>query len=83
MEKREYNTLHFEFEPFLGASSGAILVGLEARYNFDRPWDIGLNFAGDFNGLRLTAVGDYSFYRAISEVGEKYKRLGKNGEGIV
>lgn len=63
MEKREYNTLHFEFEPFLGASSGALLVGLEARYNFDRPWDVGLNFAGDFNGLRLTAVGDYSFYR--------------------
>ncbi|MBR5811917.1 MAG: hypothetical protein IKY80_02805 [Alistipes sp.] len=63
IERKEYNKLHFEFEPFLGASSGALLVGLEARYNFNRPWDIGLNFAGDFKGLRLTTVGDYSFYR--------------------
>lgn len=63
IEKKEYNAQHFEFEPFLGVSSGAILIGIEARYNFNRPWDIGLNFAGDFNCVRITTVGDYSFYR--------------------
>ena len=64
IENKEYNKLHFEFEPFLGGSGGGIVVGIEARYNFNRPWDVGLNFAGDFNGLRLTAVGDYSFFRS-------------------
>ena len=61
MENRDYNIQHFEFEPFLGVSSGAFLLGWEARYNFNRPWDVGLNFAGDFNGERITAVGDYLF----------------------
>ena len=58
---RDYNIQHFEFEPFCGISSGAILLGLEARYNFNKPWDVGINIAGDFNGERITAVGDYNF----------------------
>ena len=45
MENKEWNTYHFEFEPFFGISSGALLLGLEARYNFDKPWDIGINIA--------------------------------------
>lgn len=61
MENRDYNTYHFEFEPFFGLSSGAFLLGLEARYNFNKPYDVGINFAGDFNGTRLTAVGDHNF----------------------
>ena len=63
MENKEWNTYHFEFEPFFGISSGALLLGLEARYNFDKPWDIGINIAGDFNGERITAVGDYNFLK--------------------
>ena len=63
IEKKEYNAQHFEFEPFLGLSSGFILLGLEARYNINCLWDVGLNFAGDFNGERITAVGDYNFFR--------------------
>ena len=63
MENKRWNIYHFEFEPFFGVSSGAILLGLEARYNFDKPWDVGVNFAGDFNGERITAVGDYNFLK--------------------
>ena len=62
MENRDYNIQHFEFEPFCGISTGgAIVLGLEARYNFNKPYDVGINFAGDFNGTRLTAVGDHNF----------------------
>ena len=63
MENKEWNTYHFEFEPFLGLSSGGIVVGIEARYNFDKPWDVGINIAGDFKGERITAVGDYNFLK--------------------
>ena len=61
IENRDWNIQHFEFEPFFGLSSGAFLLGLEARYNFNKPYDVGINFAGDFNGIRLTAVGDHNF----------------------
>lgn len=61
IENKEWNTYHFEGEPFFGISSGAFLLGLEARYNFNKPYDVGINFAGDFNGIRLTAVGDHNF----------------------
>ena len=61
IENKEWNTYHFEGEPFFGISSGAFLLGLEARYNFNKPYDVGINFAGDFNGARLTAVGDHNF----------------------
>lgn len=62
MENRDYNIQHFEFEPFCGISTGgAIVLGLEARYNFNKHWDVGINFAGDFNGSRITAAGDYNF----------------------
>ena len=63
MENRDYNIQHFEFEPFFGLSSGAFLLGLEARYNFNKPWDVGRKIAGDFNGERITAVGDYNFLK--------------------
>lgn len=62
IENRNWNIRHFEFEPFCGIStSGAAVLGLEARYNFYKPWDVGINTAIDFNGSRITAVGDYEF----------------------
>lgn len=64
VENKEWNTYHFEVEPHFGiATRGAILFGLETRYNFNKPWDVGLNVAFDLNGTRITAVGDYEFMR--------------------
>ena len=61
IENRDWNIQHFEFEPFFGISSGIFVLGWEARYNFDKPWDVGVNVASDFHGGRITAVGDYNF----------------------
>ena len=61
IENRDWNIQHFEFEPFFGISSGIFVLGWEARYNFNKPWDVGVNVASDFHGERITAVGDYNF----------------------
>lgn len=64
IENKSRNIYHFEFEPSVGiATQSLINFSLEARYNFIRPWDVGLNAALDFRGFRITTVGDYLFLR--------------------
>ncbi|MBR3703472.1 MAG: hypothetical protein IKM12_08005 [Alistipes sp.] len=64
IENKDKNTYHFEFEPSVGiATQSFINFSLEARYNFLRPWDVGVNAAIDFCGFRITTVGDYLFLR--------------------
>ncbi len=64
-QTKERDVRRFEVEPHIGiASTSFLTMGIEYRYNFNqRPWDVGLNSAFDFNGGRIIAVGDYNFSR--------------------
>ena len=64
-QTKEREVRRFEVEPHIGiASTSFLTMGIEYRYNFNqRPWDVGLNSALDFNGGRIIAVGDYNFAR--------------------
>ncbi len=64
-QTREREVRRFEIEPHIGiASTSFLTMGIEYRYNFNqRPWDVGINSAFDFNGGRITVVGDYNFGR--------------------
>ena len=64
-QTREREVRRFEVEPHIGiASTSFLTMGIEYRYNFNqRPWDVGINSAFDFNGGRITIVGDYNFAR--------------------
>lgn len=61
----ERSMRRIEVEPSIGiATKSFILCGVEWRYNFNhRPWDVGINTSFDFNGSRVTIVGDYNFLR--------------------
>lgn len=64
-QTKERTIRRFEGEPNFGiATIGFATLSVELRYNFNqRPWDVGINSAFDFNGARITAVGDYNFAR--------------------
>ena len=64
-QNKEREVRCFEVEPHIGiASTSFLTMGIEYRYNFNqRPWDVGINSAFDFNGGRITVVGDYNFGR--------------------
>lgn len=64
-QNKEREVRRFEVEPYIGiASTSFLTTGIECRYNFNqRPWDVGINCSMDFNGSRITAVGDYNFAR--------------------
>ena len=64
-QTKERGVRRFEIEPYIGiASTSFLTTGIECRYNFNqRPWDVGINCSMDFNGSRITAVGDCNFAR--------------------
>ena len=64
-QNKEREVRRFEIEPHIGiASTSFFTTGIEYRYNFNqRPWDVGIDSAFDFNGGRITVVGDYNFGR--------------------
>lgn len=64
-QNKERNIHHFEFELFGGIISyGNYAIGAEARYNFDSPWDVGINGSTNYNSSMLSVVGDYNFSRS-------------------
>lgn len=64
-QNRDREVRRIEVEPSIGvATESYITLGVEWRYNFNRrPWDVGINTSMDFEGSRITAVGDYNFAR--------------------
>ena len=64
-QNKEREVRRFEVELHIGVASTSFLTtGIEYRYNFNQhPWDVGINCSMDFNGSRITAVGDYNFAR--------------------
>lgn len=52
----------FEVEPSVGWN-GFIAFSLEGRYNFRKPWDIGIKSSIDMWGNQHCVVGDYNVAR--------------------
>ena len=48
-----------EIEPSIGWNN-IIVLGAEARYNFCRPWDIGVKVSMDWDGNQCCVVSDYN-----------------------
>ena len=58
----ERDVRRFEFEPSIGWN-GFIAIALEGRYNFRKPWDIGIKSSIDMWGNQHCVVGDYNVAR--------------------
>ncbi len=58
----ERDVRRFEFEPSIGWN-GFIAIALEGRYNFRKPWDVGVKASMDYGGSQVCVVGDYNIAR--------------------
>ena len=61
-QSSERTVRRIEVESSIGYN-GFIALALEARYNFNKPWDVGAKASIDWAGLQYCVVGDYNIAR--------------------